>query len=146
MVKSRWLILPGALIILGILCIGVFSLGVYVGRHGLSQDGLQYQAPRQNGAQPQGNAPAPGVSGLPQRNPEAAGIIRRITRDQIDIGTRDGPRTILLGGEVEIRLEDGRLGNRSDLQVGDLVAVFGRWNGGAARELNAEVIVRLPKK
>jgi hypothetical protein len=146
MAKSRWLILPGALIILGLLCTGVFSLGVYVGRHGLSQDGLQYQAPRQNGAQPQGDAPAAGLSGLPQRNPEAVGIIRRITRDQIDIGTRDGPRTILLGTEVEFRLEDGRLGTRNDLQVGDLVAVFGRWNGGAARELKAEIIIRLPKK
>jgi hypothetical protein len=146
MAKSRWLILPGSLIILGLLCIAVFSLGVYVGKHGLSQDGLQYQAPRQNGAQPQGDAPAAGLSGVPQQNPEAAGIIRRITGDQIDIGTRDGPRTILLGAEVEIRLEDGRLGNSSDLHVGDLVAVFGRWNGGAARELNAEVIVRQPKQ
>jgi hypothetical protein len=146
MAYSRWLILPGALIILGVLCIGVFSLGVYIGRHGLSQDGLQYQAPRQNGAPPQDGAPAPAMSGLPQRNPETAGIIRRITRDQIDIGTRDGPRTILLEAEVEIRLEDGQLGTRSDLHVGDLVAVFGRWNGGAARELKAEAIVRLPKK
>ncbi len=146
MAKSRWLILPGALIIAGVLCIGVFSLGVYVGRHGLSQEGLQYQAPRQNDAQPQGVAPAPGLSGLPQRNPEAAGIIRRITRDQIDIGTRDGPRTILLSAQVEFRLEDGRLGTRNDLQVGDLVAVFGQWTTGAARELQAEVVIRLPKK
>jgi len=134
------------LIIFGLLCIAVFSLGVYVGKHGLSQDGLQYQAPRQNGAPPQGDAPAVGLSGLPQRNPEAAGIIRRITGDQIDIGTRDGPRTILLGADVEIRLEDGRLGTGNELHVGDWVAVFGRWNGGAARELNAKLIVRLPKK
>jgi len=146
MAKSRWLILPGSLIILGVLCIAVFSLGVYVGKHGLSQDGLQYKAPRQNGAQPQGDAPVVGLSGLPQRTPESAGVIRRITSDQIDIGTRDGPRTILLGADVEIRLEDGRLGTRNDLHVGDLVAVFGRWNGGAARELRAVVIVRLPKK
>ena len=146
MAKSRWLILPGAVVILGMLCIAVFSLGVYVGKHGLTQDGLQYQAPRTNGAQLPGDAPAGGLAGAPARSPEAAGLIRRITRTQAELATREGPRTILLSEAVEVRLEDGRIGSRIDLKVGDLIAVFGQWTAGAARELEAEVIVRLPKQ
>jgi len=146
MAKSRWLILPGALVILGMLCIAVFSLGVYVGKHGLTQDGLQYQAPRPNGAQLPGDAPPGGLTGAPARTPEAAGLIRRITRAQVDLATRVGPRTILLSEAVEVRLEDGRIGSPNDLKVGDLIAIFGQWTEGAARELEAEVIVRLPKK
>jgi len=146
MAKSRWLILPGAIVILGMLCIAVFSLGVYAGKYGLSQDGLKYQAPRTNGAQLPGDAPPGGLTGLPPRAPEAAGIIRRITRTQVELATREGPRTILFSDAVEVRLEDGRAGSRSDLKVGDRVAVFGQWMGGAARELEAEVIVRLPKQ
>jgi hypothetical protein len=129
------------------LCVAVFSLGVYVGKHGLSPDGLQYQAPRTNGAQLPGDAPPAGLTGLPPRTPEAAGLIRRITRTQVELATREGPRTILLSEAVEVRLEDGRAGSQiPDLKVGDLIAVFGQWTAGAARELEAEVIVRLPKK
>ncbi len=146
MAKSRRLILPGAVVILGMLCIAVFSLGVYVGKHGLTQDGLQYQAPRTNGAQLPGDAPPGGLSGAPALTPEAAGLIRRITRTQVDLATREGPRTILLSEAVEVRLEDGRIGSPNDLKVGDLIAIFGQWTEGATRELEAEVIVRLPKK
>ena len=146
MAKSRWLILPGAVVILGMLCIAVFSLGVYVGKHGLTQDGLQYQAPRTNGAQLPGDAPPGGLAGAPARTPAAAGLIRRITRTQVELATREGPRTILLSEAVEVRLEEGRIGSRSDLKLGDLIAVFGQWTEGAARELEAEVIIRLPKQ
>jgi hypothetical protein len=146
MAKSRWLILPGAVVILGMLCIAIFSLAVYVGKHGLSPDGLQYQAPRTNGAQLPGDALPAGLTGLPPRTPEAAGIIRRITRTHVELATREGPRTILLSEAVEVRLEDGRAGSRDNMKVGDLIAVFGQWTAGAARELEAEVIVRLPKK
>lgn len=146
MAKSRWLILPGAVVILGMLCVAVFSLGVYLGKHGLTQDGLQYQTPRTNGAQPPGDAPAFGLAGAPARTPEAAGLIRRITPAQVELATREGPRTILLNDAAEVRLEDGRIGARSDLKLGDLIAVFGQWTEGAERELEAEVIVRLPKQ
>ncbi len=144
MAKSRWLILPGAVIILGMLYIATFSLGVYVGQHGLTQSGLEYQPPGTNGARLPGEGPPGGLTGVPARTPEAAGIVRRMSPTQVDLATREGPRSILISEALEVRLEDGRIGSPSDLKVGDLIAVFGQWTTGAARQLEAEAIVRLP--
>jgi hypothetical protein len=165
MAANRWKLITlsvgGALILLMLLA-STFSLGVYVGEHGWTRDGLSYSGPGgkadannrppQGGNPPGGPAPA-GVQstpqapmGLPSGRPNLTGRILRIQPQIIQVASSTGPRRIVLTTETRFLEQDGRAIALLDLQIGDVIAVYGFFIGGDGGELRADFIVRLPPK
>ncbi|RME87104.1 MAG: hypothetical protein D6770_10265 [Anaerolineae bacterium] len=149
MATNRWkvtLVALGGVVLLGMLLAAAFSLGVYVGEHGWTREGLNYQAgpPAGRGAPPTGGRPGGGVGGLPPGRPDVVGRIRRITESALELGTPEGPRTVLLTESTRFQDERRQAITLSDLKPGDVVAVFGRFMQGDGGQLQAEVVVKLP--
>jgi hypothetical protein len=145
-----WLLAVGAVIIVGMLLIAAFSLGVYVGEHGWTRQGLTLQGP---GAQP---GPQPGADRPPQvgpdappplpgggRPPDLVGGIRRVMEGTLLMATSDGPRTVELDEATQVETHEGDPRSLDDLQRGQGVAIFG-YRGGDGRALVAELVVLLP--
>jgi len=165
MAANRWKIISlsvgGALLLLMLLA-STFSLGVYVGEHGWTRDGLSYSGPggmgnannrpAQGGIPPGGPAlpgaqqtPHPPAS-LPSGRPNLTGRILRIQPQSIQVTSSTGPRLIMLTADTRFLEQDGRAISLLDLQKGDVVAVYGLFTGGDGGELRADFIVRLPPK
>jgi hypothetical protein len=152
----------GGTILLLMLLAASFSLGVYVGEHGWTREGLSYSGPnagRQPGA---ANPPGPGVNvpdgpqpsvtqplqlpgGLPAGRPNLTGRILRIQPQSLQVASPSGPRTVRVTNETRILEQDGRAIAMQDLQKGDVVAIYGLAIGDGG-ELQADFIVRLPAK
>ncbi len=154
MAANRWkviLLASGGVILLGMLLVASFSLGVYVGEHGWTREGLNYQAgPPPSGRPPQGGGPPPppggsagGPGGLPPGRPDVIGRIRQMSDTILELGTPEGPRTVLLTEGTRFVDEQRTPLQREDLHAGDVIAVFGRFVAGDGGELQAEVIVKL---
>ncbi|MGD8553898.1 MAG: hypothetical protein PVJ07_00390 [Anaerolineales bacterium] len=146
MAESRWQIIIGAVILMLMLLAGAFSLGVHIGKHGWTREGLRYQpGPGDPGAQGPGqvpgNQPFPGQAG---EEPDLVGRIRRLSADGIELATPQGPRMVEWGAEVIVEDRQGaRLAPR-DLKRDDIVAIFGEFIPGDGGRLVAHYIVRLP--
>ncbi len=165
MAANRWKIITlsvgGALLLLMLLA-STFSLGVYVGEHGWTRDGLSYSGPggkdnANNRPAPGGNAPGgPALSGTPQMpqapkglppgRPNLTGRILRIQPQSLQVASSTGPRLVVLTAETRILEQDGRGIGLKDLQKGDVIAVYGIFIGDGGGELRADFIVRLPPK
>jgi hypothetical protein len=165
MAANRWKLISlsvgGALLLLMLLA-SSFSLGVYVGEHGWTRDGLSYSGPGgkadANNRPPQGgNAPGgpvlPGTPqmpqppiGLPPGRPNVTGRILGIQPQSIQVASSTGPRRIVFAAETRFLEQDGRAITLKDLQKGDVIAVYGVFIGGDGGELRADFIVRLPPK
>ena len=144
MVENRWQIVVGAVMLLLILLVGTFSLGVYVGRHGLSQEGLRYQpAPPRGITEPK---PAERAKDLPAGNPDVVGRIRALAPQNIQIATKDRPRWVEVDDSTRVHEANGQSLDLTDLRLGDVVAVFGDFSPGDGSRLLATHIVRLPPK
>jgi hypothetical protein len=160
MAANRWKIISitaGGVILLLMLVASSFALGVYVGEHGWTREGLNY-----SGGPPGGKAPADGnlpqggpvqavtvrpplaPAGLPAGRPDLTGRILRIRPQSIEVTTPNGPRTVVLSPETRFLDEDGRTITLKDLRNGDVIAVFGRFTAGDGGELQADIVVRLP--
>ncbi|MBN2084340.1 MAG: hypothetical protein JW748_03885 [Anaerolineales bacterium] len=165
MAANRWKIISlsvgGALLLLMLLA-SSFSLGVYVGEHGWTRDGLSYSGPvgkdNANGRPAQGGdspggpvlpgarqTPQPPVS-LPPGRPNLTGRILHIQPQSLQVASSTGPHRIVLTPETRFLEQDGRAITLLDLQKGDVVAVYGLFTGGDGGELRADFIVRLPAK
>ncbi|MEW6569283.1 MAG: hypothetical protein AB1449_14195 [Chloroflexota bacterium] len=137
MVGRRWLVGAGAVVLALMLITASFSLGVYVGEHGWTRQGLQY-SPAPAGPLPQANAgPGPG------RQPALTGRIRLLTEDGLELATPNGPRQVDLNPQTTFEDETGAPLAPSDLRRGDIVAVFGRLTAGDGGRLLATRVVRL---
>jgi hypothetical protein len=165
MAANRWKIISlsigGALLLLMLLA-STFSLGVYVGEHGWTRDGLSYSGPggKDNannrpaqGGNPPGGPVLPGAQqtplppmGLPSGRPNLTGRILRIQPQNIQVASSTGPRLVVLTAETRFLEQDGRPITLLDLQKGDVIAVYGFFIGGDGGELRADFIVRLPPK
>ncbi len=165
MAANRWKLISisagGALLLLMLLA-SSFSLGVYVGEHGWTRDGLSYSGPggmgnannrpAQGGNPPGGPALSgtqpmpPGLVGLPPGKPNLTGRILRIQPQNIQVTSSIGPRMIVLTAETRFFEQNGRAITLSDLQKGDVIAVYGIFIGDGGGELRADFIVRLPPK
>ncbi len=165
MAANRWKIITlsvGGAVLLLMLLAGSFSLGVYVGEHGWTRDGLSYTGPggrigandRPNAGGPAPGGPAVAVTlqppaapaGLPSGRPNLTGRIVRISPQRIEVATANGVRIVILTAETRFLEQDGREIALKDLKKGDLIAVFGLLTEGDGGELRAEFIVRLPAK
>ena len=165
MAANRWKLITlstGGLVLLLMLLAAAFSLGVYVGEHGWTREGLSYSRPggqlpadarpAQNGPAPGGAAPAKtpqqplAPAGLPPGRPNLTGRIVRISPQAIEIATPDGPRIVAIGEQTNFLEQDGTPICLQDLLKGDVIAVYGLPAAGDGAELRAEFIVRLPPK
>ncbi len=142
MAENRWQIAVGALVLLGMLLAATFSLGVYVGRHGLSREGLRYQPGPQAG-QPQ--VPG-GPGGAPGPRPDLIGRLRGASPQGLELATQQGPRFVALNEDTKLESMQGDPLTVEDLKPGDLLAVFGEFSVGDGRELLATRVVRLPER
>jgi hypothetical protein len=123
--------------------IAAFALGVYVGRYGMTRDGLTIQGPR-NVGQPAVQGPdQPGQVTLPGE-PTAVGRVRQVGRSTLDLATREGPRQVMLSAETEYRDQTGETITWDNLSEGQIVAVFGVFGNGG-QQLQAALIVVLPE-
>ncbi len=142
--ENRWLLISGAVILILISLVGTFSLGVYVGRHGLSQEGLRYQ-PSQPDKIPQPNTGAR-PPGLPDGDPDVIGAIRALSPQGLQLATKDGPRIVEVDDVTQIIDPQGQSLSLLDLRLGDIIAVFGEFSVGNGERLLASSIVRLPPR
>jgi hypothetical protein len=141
MVENRWQIVIGAMILLLILLTGAFSLGVYVGRHGLSREGLRYKPPESAAAI--GTAPGDRASGFPDRQPDLIGRLRSISSKALELATPDGVRLTLIDENTRFRDAQNQAFNPLDLELGENLGVFGKYTGNGGRQLQATLIIRL---
>lgn len=143
--QRLWLLVIGAVIIVVMLLIAAFSLGVYVGEHGWTRQGLTLQ----------GSGPQPGPVQQPQAGPDAppplpgggrppdlVGRIRRILEGTLFLATSDGPRTVEIDPATQVQTHGGDPRSLDDLIPGRNVAVFG-YRSGDGQTLVAELIVLL---
>jgi hypothetical protein len=151
----------GAILLGVMLLVAVFSLGIYVGRYGLTREGLSYAGPgggMPGGPmqQPQGGQPRPGPQDTgPQAPqplppgldspPQLIGRIINISPDGLDLATPDGPRPVLFTEETVFEDHEGGVLTVSDLTREAVVGVYGELSGGGAgRTFTATRIVVLP--
>jgi hypothetical protein len=147
MVENRWQVILGAGVLLLMLLAGTFSLGIYIGRHGLSREGLRYQPARVNPQDPvQGLNPQNRPAVIPQGQPDLIGRLRRDSRKGIELATENGIRFVLIDNETKFVDVDGHSLKGTDLKAGDILAVFGEFNVNEGQQLLASVIVRLPER
>jgi hypothetical protein len=170
MAANRWKVITvsvGGAVLLLMLLAASFSLGVYVGEHGWTRDGLSYSVPggkagpnnppAQGGPLPGGALPggpaqaqtpqqplAP--AGLPPGRPNLTGRIIRISPQKIEVAAPDGMRVVILTDQTRFLDQDGASIALKDLQKGDVIAVYGLPAAGDGGGLRAEFIVRLPPK
>jgi hypothetical protein len=148
MTTERKLLLGGGILLLFLFhIVAAFALGVYVGRYGLTREGLTLQGPARNQgpAQPeprQGAPDQPGGPALPGE-PAVVGRIHRLDGRTLDLATLEGPRQVMLDGETRYRDRAGELLDREDLAEGQIVAVFGIY-ADDGRQLHADLVVVLP--
>jgi hypothetical protein len=141
----------GGAVISLMLITATFAVGVYVGEHGWTREGLNYEAGQPNNVKPgQANKPSPSPlarpSGLPSGRPLLTGRILRISFSSLEMTTPGGPRVVSISNETRYMNEFGLPISLGDLKKGDVVAVYGRFIPGGGGELVADTIVLLPPK
>jgi hypothetical protein len=144
MAENRWQIAIGALVLLLMLLAGVFSLGVYIGRYGLSREGLQYQPAQLTN--PQGIQQANRPAGIPEGEPQLIGRLRFVGRQGVELATQEGIRFVAINQETRLLNGRGEDLQRSDFQTGDILAIFGEFSVNEGNQLLAEIIIRLPQQ
>jgi hypothetical protein len=162
--RSNWiLITAGGMVLVLMLVTAAFALGVYVGEHGWTRDGLQYAggAPaagpgqqnrpatgsgiHQNGQSLQGG-PGQAPAGLPPGRPQVSGRVLTISTSQVELATPDGRRSVTLVQGTRIQDEQGNTLAVNDLKSGDFLAVFGTLIQGDGGLLQADLLIRLPPR
>jgi len=144
MVANRKLLTAGGVILIVVLLIGAFSLGVYIGRYGVTAEGLHYQAA---GGIPQiDRSRLVRPEGIPEGEPDIVGMIRASSRDGIQIATQQGPKWIKVDEKTSIMEISGIELILKDLRPRDLIAVFGELTIDDGSTLLATHVVRLPQR
>lgn len=142
MAANRKLIITGGVILSLVLLIGAFSLGVYIGRYGVTAEGLNYQAVMPKIDQSRLTRP----EGIPEGEPDIAGMIRASSRYGIQITTQQGPKWIEIDANTSVMDISGKELTVKDLHPRDLIAVFGELTIDDGSTLLATHVVRLPQR
>ena len=148
MAENRWQIILGAAVLLLMLLAGTFSLGIYIGRHGLSREGLQYQPAAQGNQQvlPRDQVAKNRPPGVPQGQPDLIGRLRKGSRNVVELATENGIRFVAIDIDTKLLDEEGNPLQGTDLQAGDILAIFGEFSANEGQQLLASVILRLPER
>jgi len=142
MSSGQKLLIGLGIVLLGtMMLIGAFSLGVYVGAHGWTREGLRLQGPAPPPQPPAGQ----GMPALPRDRNVLYGRIRHLSGESITLDTPEGPRTVSVSNETRVRWKDDeeREGTLQDLRFGMTVAVWGRFDPDI-RMLRAEIVLIFP--
>ena len=155
MAKNHWTLLLGLIIITGILVTAAFSLGLYVGKRGLIEQGIQQgiNQPRQtvNNQQPAQNLPDQNAAQahdnqsaqIRQEQPDLTGRFVNFSDNLLVLNTPNGMRQVILSEDtLLISPEKGEL-SWEDISRGDTLAIFGSLNENT-RQLEAVRIILLP--
>ena len=158
MVKNHWSLLIGLIIISGMLVTAAFSLGLYIGKRGLIEEGIQQgiNQPRQtaNNQQPAQNLPAQGANNnnnnqlhqtqARQEEPDLTGRFVNLEDDLLVLNTPNGIRQVSVSEDtILISPEKDEL-SWQEISRGDSLAVFGILNQDT-RQLEAVRILLLPQ-
>jgi len=167
--ERKLLVAAGALIIVLIIAIGSFSLGLYVGQHGIlpgpprvsgpGAPGLPGQPPQPLGGPGQpgpgvppgpGAQPPPGSPGqsnpaerppnLPPGPPDLIGLLQVVDPEGLTIGTPQGPRLVRVDADTQVFDAQGEPLSLEALTVGAHLAVFGHFTDDG-RTMVAETVV-----
>jgi hypothetical protein len=148
--EQKTLYILGLIIIAGIITIGSFSLGVYIGKNGWIFDQPSMlnpaQAPKQGNGNP-GNIPQGPNQNSPTK-PDLTGITISISSNNIELNTKHGIRSLSITDHtVFLKQENGRVKpvDSSILTVGQPLAVTGVFDQNS-RTLSAEIVVILQSK
>lgn len=142
MVANRKLIIAGGVVLILVLLMGAFSLGVYIGRYGVTAEGLHYQAAIPQVDRSRLSRP----EGIPKGEPDIVGMIRASSRNGIQIATQQGPKWIEIDPNTSVMEISGKELDVKDLRRRDLIAVFGELTVDDGDTLLATHIVRLPQR
>ena len=140
----------GLIIIAGIITIGSFSFGVYIGKNGWVFNQAPIMNPAQVPLQNIGNPgnPSQGKNSNSPTKPDLIGIAINISSDTIELNTKQGIRSIDITDQtVFLKQDSGRIKpvDSSILKPGDPLAVTGGFDPDR-RILSAEIIVILEPK
>ena len=143
--RRKLLYAAGALILLVVQFVIAFALGVYVGRYGLTREGLSLQGPN-NQAQPAAPAAPAAPAGPAQLGePAVIGRIRHLGPRVLSLATREGPRQATLDADTRYMDPAGQPITRIDLAAGQIVAVWGVFDDGG-QQLRADLVVIVPEQ
>jgi hypothetical protein len=150
---NRALIIGGAVLLGLMMLVAAFALGVYLGAHGLTREGLVYAVPG-GGAQPgPGGAPQPpegpgrpgGAAPLPlDPPPQLIGRVRRVSDEGLELATPDGPRWVALAEEVSLEDIEGKPLSLDEVKPGTVIGVYGEFSPNGGPEMIATRLVLLP--
>ncbi|HHH41202.1 MAG TPA: hypothetical protein ENK56_04275 [Chloroflexi bacterium] len=144
--NHRVLIWVGAGVIVLMLVTAAFALGVYVGEHGWTREGLTLGGPGEPDRQPgpPGGAGMPPGQPLPGGQPTLVGRIRLRLDEGLELATPQGPRPVSLTSTTRFEDAQGNPIEPDTLRRGDIVAIFGHFEEGGQRTLVADLVVRFP--
>ena len=152
MTINRWLVITGLVLLIGMLVTCAFAVGVFIGERGWTGGGLQGLQQGNAPNAPQGGAPPGGAPAdrqippiLPPGEPQLIGLVRYTTDETLELATEGGPRQVLITDRTDYWTKEGELIHIQDLVAGDLVAVFGQFVGGDGTQLQADMVVRIPR-
>jgi hypothetical protein len=147
MTINRWLLIAGLVMLIGMLVTCAFAVGVFIGERGWTGGGLQGLRQDMGQNAPPGNAPAGGQQPprLPPGEPQLIGFIRYTTEETLELATEGGPRQVFVTERTDYWTKEGDVLQIQDLVTGDLVAVFGQYVGGDGTQLQADMVVRIPR-
>jgi hypothetical protein len=151
--ERRLLITSGAALIALIIAVAAYSLGVYSGVQGWASGPPSVAGPGRRPLGPAGQDPAPqGQQPQPGRQqsnvvPQLVGQVQSESDEGITLNTPRGPRQVRLApGVVVLRRAQGRLEPAAleEVQPGEHLAAFGRFQASGQGQLVAEQLVLLP--
>ena len=150
--QQKMLIGAGIIVLFFVHVIGAVALGIYVGRYGMTRDGLTFQRPnvqQDNLHPPPVGAPMQRPPGQAPQNqpgngePNIVGRIRHIGPNSLDLATREGPHQVALTGNTLLMGKDRQQISPEMLVEGDIVAVYGFFDD-TGRQLIAKTVILVP--
>jgi hypothetical protein len=134
----------GAATLLIIHGVAAVALGLYIGRYGMTRDGLTLQGPGNMRQLPPDQAPdqVPARPPIPGE-PTVLGRIRRIDSGMLDLATMGGPRQVLFDEQTKVWDRTGEVTSLDRLAEGQFVAILGVFHNGG-QHLEADLIIILP--
>lgn len=133
----------GSLIIAGVITIGAFSLGVYVGKSGWDLKQPSLISPRSNQANDQ-NQVQEETENLPPK-PDLVGKVVNINSGSIELLTQNGVRSVVISQETIYLSQGGgstKPASWDEIEAGTNLAIIGELDQND-RTLRAEIVVIL---
>ena len=144
--ERKILYILGLIIIIGMIAIGSFSIGIYIGKQGWILKAPSITLPDQRPAQITRNSQDTKQGNVdPPRQPDLVGIVRNITTETIEIQTNQGIKTVFFSDDLVVLQQDsGKIkpSTTRNIYPSDRIAVIGEFQN-AGKSLLGEIIIIL---